>query len=86
MPVPVNKNLRPWRISERARVRFDKEERPKIHGKVSVRIEFLITRCYLYGFLDKPLESITDAEFLAIGDVGPKTLAAIREVFPAPAS
>ena len=71
---------------EKRRRRFNTEDRPKLQGKVSKRAELLITRCYLYGILEKPLEAVTDAEFLSIGDVGPKTLAEVRKIIPAPIS
>jgi len=70
---------------EKRRQRFNDLERHKIEGKVSRRIEMRIARCYMYGDLRKPLESITDVEFLSVFDIGPKTLADIRKIIPAPA-
>lgn len=57
----------------------------KIEGKVSERVRLVVARGYLYaGRLVKPLEEITDKEFLACPEVGSKTLAEIRTVIPAP--
>lgn len=57
----------------------------KIEGKVSMRVLLLVFRCYLYGDLEKPIEEVTDKEFLKCFAVGPKTLAEIRSVIPNPA-
>lgn len=72
-------------ISEERRQRWEKEEEPKLLGKVSRRTLLLIARQYVYGDLYKPLESITDEEFLSHFGVGLKTLAEIRSVLAAPA-
>ena len=71
---------------QRRREYFDEKERPEIQGKVSVRVELFLSRCYMFGDLKKPLNTITDAEFLSIAGLGPKTLANIRQVIPAPAN
>lgn len=59
-------------------------EGAKLEGKVSIRIYLLLLRCYLYGDLTKPIEQVTDEELLSYYGVGPKTLAEIRKVVPAP--
>jgi len=53
-------------------------------GKVSNRARMLITREYLWGFQEKPLEELTDAELLGAKFIGPKTVAELRTVVPAP--
>ena len=66
------------------RAKISTRECQKIEGKVSERVRLVVARGYLYeGRLVKPLEEITDKEFLACPEVGPKTLAEIRMVIPA---
>ena len=55
-----------------------------LEGKVSNRVCMLITREYLWGFQEKPLEELTDAELLGSKFIGPKTVAELRTVVPAP--
>ncbi|MBA7711956.1 hypothetical protein ES703_120924 [subsurface metagenome] len=55
-----------------------------LDGKVSNRARMLITREYLYGWQEKPLEELTDAELLGTKFIGPKTVAELRTVVPAP--
>jgi len=59
-------------------------EMGKLTGKVGNRVFLLLLRQYLYSNVEKPIEEITDAEFLNFRGVGPKTLAEIRAVLPAP--
>lgn len=75
-----------YELVEKRRRHWDEEELPKLKGKVSTRVELLLSRCYMYGDLEKPLESITDSQFLSVYGFGPKTLADIRKVIPSPAS
>jgi len=60
------------------------ENEAKLEGRVSERIKLLIARQYLWGEYTKPLEELTDQELLAVAYVGPKTVAEIRKVIPAP--
>ena len=53
-------------------------------GKVSNRARMLISREYLFGFQEKPLEELTDAELLGTKFIGPKTVAELRTVVSAP--
>lgn len=53
-------------------------------GKISDRARMLIAREYLYGMQEKPLEELTDAELLDTKFIGPKTIAELRTVVPAP--
>ncbi len=55
-----------------------------LDGKISNRARMLIAREYLYGFQEKPLEDLTDAELLGCKFIGPKTVAELRTVIPAP--
>lgn len=55
-----------------------------LDGKVSDRACMLITREYLWGWQEKPLEELTDAELLGTKFIGPKTVAELRTVVPAP--
>lgn len=64
---------------EKARI-----EKAKIEGKVSERVALLVSRYYLMGYFKKPLEQMTDEDFLSQLFVGPKTLAEIRKVIPKP--
>ena len=73
-----------WEKENKRRDYFNEKERHKIRGKVSERVELLILRCYMYGGLEKPLETVTDEEFLSISGLGRKTLAALRQVIPSP--
>ncbi len=63
---------------------WDKQERFKVEGKISNRVCLLLARCYIWGWLSKPLGEITDKEFLGHDGIGPRTLAEIRTVIPAP--
>ena len=67
-----------------SKVALKNSELPKLAGRVSNRVYLLIGRYYLWGFLDKPLEQITDEEFLSIKWLGTKTVEEIRKVIPAP--
>jgi hypothetical protein len=60
------------------------KEKAKLAGKVSNRVLLLIGRQYLYGWLKKPLEEVTDDEFLSRENIGPRTLQEVRSVIPAP--
>lgn len=53
-------------------------------GKVSNRARRLLAREYLFGSQEKPLEELTDAELLGTKFIGPKTVAELRTVVPAP--
>jgi hypothetical protein len=53
-------------------------------GKISNRARMLLSREYLYGFQEKPIEDLTDTELLASKFIGPKTVAELRTVVPAP--
>ncbi len=55
-----------------------------LDGKISNRASMLISREYLYGFQEKPIEELTDAELLGTMGIGPKTVAELRTVVPAP--
>ncbi len=66
------------------RQKIRRRECQKIEGKVSERVRLVVARGYLLAGLVKPLEEITDKEFLACPEVGSKTLAEIRTVIPAP--
>jgi len=68
------------------RSELSKREKAKLEGKVSTRVCLLVSRLYLWaGNLEKPLEQVTDDEFLSCYAVGLKTLEEIRKVIPAPA-
>lgn len=56
----------------------------RIHRMFSTRVALLLGRGYIYGNLDKPLEQVTDAEFLTVYGLGAKTLTEIRRVIPSP--
>ena len=58
--------------------------RPKLDGRVSDSVMLFIGRAYYDGFLNKPIEEVSDVEFLSLRGFGPKTLAQIRRVIPAP--
>ena len=53
-------------------------------GKISNRARMVLAREYLYGYLEKPLEELTDTELLGSKFIGPKTVAELRIVVPAP--
>jgi len=53
-------------------------------GKVSNHARMKIARRYYYGWLEKPLEELTDAELLGTKFIGPRTVAELRTVVPAP--
>ncbi len=55
-----------------------------LDGKISNRACMLIAREYLYGYQEKPLEELTDAELLGTKFIGPKTVAELRTVVPSP--
>ena len=55
-----------------------------LDGKISNRARMLIAREYLYGLQEKSLEELTDAELLGSKFIGPKTVAELRTVVPAP--
>lgn len=60
------------------------EVKAKLEGKVSDRVKLLIARFYLWGWLEKPLEELSDVDFLWCDGCGVKTLQEIRKVIPAP--
>jgi hypothetical protein len=64
---------------------FDENERPKITKKVPYRVELLLARSYLMGYLEGPLEAITDEQLSRLRGLGAITLFEIRQVIPAPA-
>lgn len=66
------------------REKLSAQEGGKLKQKASRRIYLLVSRCHLYGPLEKPLEQVTDEEFLSCYGVGPKSLKEIRKVIPAP--
>jgi len=53
-----------------------------LSGKVSDRVCLLISRMYLWGFLEEPLTDLTDERLLREKWIGPKTIAEIRTVIP----
>ena len=55
-----------------------------LQGRVSNRVAIFMARQYLWAKIEKPLEDLTDAQLLDLEGLGPKTLAEIREVIPAP--
>jgi hypothetical protein len=57
---------------------------PFIQYKVPVRVENAIHRAYSQGYVTKPLNQLTNEELLNIRQIGPKHLASIRQVVPAP--
>ncbi len=64
--------------------RWDKQEQPKIAGKLSTRVEHLLGRGYIYGYLKKPLEQLSDEELCSVPWLGPCALYDIRQVLPRP--
>lgn len=65
--------------------RFIEEQRAKVRGKVSRRLELVIGRGYLYGHIKKPLELLSDKELLKIPGLGAISLYDLRRVVPRPA-
>jgi hypothetical protein len=59
-------------------------EMPKLRGLISDRAYFLLSRFYLWGYIQKPLDQVTDEEFMAIPGMGLITLKEIRRVLPGP--
>ena len=59
---------------------------PKLTSRVSATVLRMLGYAYYAGWLNKPIEKVTDAEFLSIQGIGPVTLAEIRRVIPSSAS
>jgi len=55
-----------------------------LFGKVSNRVCLLITRMYLWGFLEVPLADLTDEQLLREKWIGQKTINELRTVILAP--
>jgi len=53
-----------------------------LSGKVSDRVCLLISRMYLWGFLEEPLNDLTDERLLREKWIGPKTIAEFRTAIP----
>jgi len=53
-----------------------------LSGKVSGRVCLLISRMYLWGFLEEPLNDLTDERLLMEKWIGPKTIAEFRKAIP----
>lgn len=66
-------------VSESRRL-WQEKVRPKLAGRVSEPVMLLLGRTYNDGLLNKPIEEVTDAEFLSLRGFGPKVLAKIRRV------
>ena len=55
-----------------------------LSGKVSDRVCLLISRYYLWGYLEEPLDTLTDEQLLKVKWIGQKTVNELRTVIPAP--
>ncbi len=64
---------------------WQEEGYPKLRDKVSWPALLALGRAYRTGFLIQPIEEESDESLLAVFGIGPKRLAEIREVIPAPA-
>jgi hypothetical protein len=62
------------------------EESPKVIGVFPERIKNAIARGYCKGILHRPLEEVTDKQFLTVPGLGFVTLRIIRERIPGPES
>lgn len=51
-----------------------------------IRARLALERAYYQKYLVKPVEELTDDDFLSVRNIGPKSLAAIRRLLPAPES
>ena len=69
-----------WQVARRR----CRQQMPKLEGKISNRVYLLISRQYIWGNITKPLEEMTDINFLSLPGVGLKILKEIRAVIPAP--
>jgi len=76
----VNKEDKKW---EERRKRSD-VVRDLLFGKVSNRVCLLISRMYLWGYLEEPLADLTDEQLLREKFIGPKTITELRTVIAAP--
>ena len=74
----VSEEAKKWK--ER-RKRAD-DVREILSGKVSNRVCRLIARMYLWGFLEEPLNDLTDKRLLMEKWIGPKTIAEFRKAIP----
>lgn len=72
------------RLRELSKKLWQETEGDKLLDKVSARVWFAVGRGYIDGLLTKPLEQITDKEFLKVFGLGQFTLAEIRQVIPKP--
>lgn len=65
---------------------WDKEEQHKVAGKLTTRVENLLARGYIWGYLKKPLEQLSDEELLSVPLLGVCALYDIRRIVPRPAA
>jgi len=57
---------------------------PKLSGKLSSSVILPLGRAYRSGYLIQPIDEVADESLLVIWGIGPKRLAEIRKVIPAP--
>lgn len=69
---------------EKRRTDFNENERPKVHGKISRRLENLLARAYMREDLEGPLEGLEDIELLRIRNFGKGLLQEFRKVIEGP--